>query len=102
MKHVPRNILLSTGCHRPSGLALTVLAVLNFGAANAADEAAQGDGLAEIVVTATRHEETMIRVPISISAFSQQSMDQKGIKDINDVVRFTPGLSIDNSGTNAI
>ncbi|MFO1465760.1 MAG: TonB-dependent receptor [Steroidobacteraceae bacterium] len=102
MKHVPRNVLSSTGCHRPSGLALIVLAVLNFGAANAADEAGQGEGLAEIVVTATRHEETISRVPISISAFSQETMDQKGIKDINDVVRFTPGLSIDNSGTNAI
>ncbi len=66
--------------------------------------AAEGDegGLTEIVVTATRHEETISRVPLSISAFSQETMDLKGIKDINDVVRFTPGLSIDNSGTNAI
>ncbi|MBS0612407.1 MAG: TonB-dependent receptor [Proteobacteria bacterium] len=63
-----------------------------------ADEA----GLKEIVVTATRHEESISRVPVSLSAFSQETMDQKGIKDINDVVRFTPGLSIDNTGTNAI
>ena len=78
--------------------------LLNVGAAGAANPNMPNDegGLQEIVVTATRHEEGISRVPLSISAFSQETMDQKGIKDINDVVRFTPGLSIDNSGTNAI
>jgi outer membrane receptor protein involved in Fe transport len=59
-------------------------------------------GLEEIVVTATRHEESIGRVPISVTAFSQDMIDQKGIKDFQDVVRFTPGVSIDTSGTNAI
>ncbi|MBS0373069.1 MAG: TonB-dependent receptor [Proteobacteria bacterium] len=58
--------------------------------------------LEEIVVTATRHEESLSKVPISVTALSQESLDQKGIKDFQDVVRFTPGVSIDQSGTNAI
>ena len=29
-------------------------------------------------------------------------MDQKGMKDFTDIVRFTPGVSIDQTGTNAI
>ena len=29
-------------------------------------------------------------------------MDQRGIKDFQDIARFTPGVNIDNSGTNAI
>ena len=29
-------------------------------------------------------------------------MDQKGIKDVSDIVRFTPGVSIDTTGTNNI
>src|SRR6516225_4815757 len=29
-------------------------------------------------------------------------MDQKGIRDFQDIVRYTPGVSIDNSATNAI
>ena len=29
-------------------------------------------------------------------------MDERGIKDFQDIVRFTPGVNIDNSGTNAI
>jgi outer membrane receptor protein involved in Fe transport len=42
------------------------------------------------------------KVPISVTAITQESLDTKGIKDFQDVVRFTPGVSIDNSGTNAI
>jgi outer membrane receptor protein involved in Fe transport len=58
--------------------------------------------LKEIVVTATRHEESLSKVPESVSAFTQEDMDQKGIKDFTDIVRFTPGVSIDQTGTNAI
>ena len=82
--------------------ALTGAGLAAATAALAADAPSDAGGLQEIVVTATRHEEGISRVPLSISAFSQEVIDQKGIKDINDVVRFTPGLSIDNSGTNAI
>ncbi|HTB29287.1 MAG TPA: TonB-dependent receptor plug domain-containing protein, partial [Steroidobacteraceae bacterium] len=58
--------------------------------------------LQEIVVTATRHEEGLSKVPISITALSQDAMDVRGIKDILDVARFTPGINIDNTGTNNI
>jgi iron complex outermembrane recepter protein len=70
-------------------------------AAATAEPAATG-GLEEIVVTATRREESISRVPVSVTAFNQEMIDQKGIKDFQDVVRFTPGVSIDNTGTNAI
>jgi outer membrane receptor protein involved in Fe transport len=36
--------------------------------------------LDEIVVTATRREESISRVPISITALSREMLDQKGIK----------------------
>lgn len=58
--------------------------------------------LDEIVVTATRHAESISKVAVSITALSQETLDQKGIKDFQDIVRFMPGVSIDNSGTNAI
>ncbi len=63
---------------------------------------AQTGSLQEVVVTATRHEEQLSKVPVSVSAFTQDTMDQKGIKDFTDIVRFTPGLTIDQSGTNDI
>jgi iron complex outermembrane receptor protein len=53
----------------------------------------------EIVVTATRHEAALSKVPVSVSAFTQESMDEKGIKDFVDVARFTPGVTIDATGT---
>jgi len=58
--------------------------------------------LQEIVVTATRHEESLSKVPISVTALTQEAMDVRGIKDFQDVARFTPGVNIDNSGTNNI
>jgi iron complex outermembrane recepter protein len=58
--------------------------------------------LQEIVVTATRHEESLSKVPISVTALTQEAMDIRGVKDILDVARFTPGVDVDNSGTNNI
>jgi outer membrane receptor protein involved in Fe transport len=91
---------------------LSMLAVLASPAAGAADEAsvtttsAPAGGnegpLQEIVVTATRHEENLSKVPISVTALTQEAMDVRGVKDIIDVARFTPGINIDNSGTNNI
>jgi iron complex outermembrane recepter protein len=58
--------------------------------------------LQEITVTATRHEESLSKVPISVTALTQDAMDLRGIKDFQDIVRFTPGVNVDSSGTNNI
>ncbi len=63
---------------------------------------AESGPLQEIVVTATRHEESLSKVAVSVTALTQEAMDVRGIKDILDVARFTPGINIDNSGTNNI
>jgi iron complex outermembrane receptor protein len=55
-------------------------------AATGADATSSAE-MTEITVTATRREESLSKVPISISAFTQESMDQKGVKDITDLVR---------------
>ncbi|HEY5264022.1 MAG TPA: TonB-dependent receptor, partial [Steroidobacteraceae bacterium] len=67
-----------------------------------ATEPAAAGGLEEIVVTATRREENISRVPISITAISKDMLDQKGIKDFADVARFTPGVAFDTSQSNQI
>ena len=56
----------------------------------------------EVTVTATRREESLSKVPISLSVLTQESMDVKGVKDFSDVARLTPGVAIDASQTNAI
>ena len=84
-------------------LALAAAAAGATEASGAADAGAASTGaLEEIVVTATRREENISKVPISITAMSQDDLDQKGIRDFSEMVRFTPGVSIDSSGTNAI
>ena len=71
-------------------------------AATATTSASANPSLQEIVVTATRRSEPLSKVPLSITAVSQDQMDQLGIKDIQDLVKYMPGVSIDTSGTNAI
>jgi iron complex outermembrane receptor protein len=89
-----------------AGLALGLLASTQT--LSAADEndatpaVEEGAALQEVVVTSTRREESLSKVPISVTALTQDQMDTKGIKDITDVARFTPGISVDNSGTGAI
>ncbi len=72
------------------------------GTANAADTPGQGGAREEIVVTANRREESLSKVPISISAYTQETMDVKGIRDFTDIARFTPGVTIDANQTNSI
>jgi outer membrane receptor protein involved in Fe transport len=52
----------------------------------------------EIIVTAQRQSQAISKVPISISAFSQKTLDQKGIKNFADVARFTPGVTFNTGG----
>jgi outer membrane receptor protein involved in Fe transport len=70
--------------------------------ASAAASSDEGPALEEITVTATRREEGISRVPISITALSQEAIDDKGIHDFSDVVRFTPGVAFDSGQTNQI
>jgi outer membrane receptor protein involved in Fe transport len=70
--------------------------------APAADNAAVASPLEEVVVTATRREESLSKVAVSVTAITQEGLDLRGIKDIADVARFTPGIKVDTSGTNNI
>ena len=71
-------------------------------AGEAASETTSEGPLQEIVVTATRREESLSKVAVSVTAITQEGLDIRGIKDIQDVARFTPGIKVDNSGTNNI
>ncbi len=57
-----------------------------------------------VEVTATRRSESLKEVPISVSAFNQELLDQQGLKEVDDLVQFTPGLSLrrGDNGSNVI
>ena len=102
---IPLRTLLARGRIRQTlaGCALTAALLPGLSLAADADApATEGPSLTEVVVTATRHEESLSKVPISVSAYTQESMDQLGIKDFTDVARYTPGVQIDAGQTNAI
>lgn len=87
-------------------VSVTTVGVMCTAAGYAAPAApADSSELQEIVVTASRHEELLSKVPISVAAFSQQTMDAKGVKQLDDLVRLTPGLNLthtDATGANQI
>jgi len=65
--------------------------------------AANETGLQEVIVTATKQAAIDVnKVPVSISAYGQQEMDTRGIRDIAGIAAITPGLNLspmNNFGT---
>ena len=62
-----------------------------------------GSDVEEVVVTATRSKEAVNRVPLSVLAFTQEDMEKAGVKQFEDLVRLSPGLTLNNTfagGTN--
>lgn len=50
----------------------------------------------EIIVTATKREQSLYEVPVAITAFSADTIERAGIVDLNDVGKFVPNLTITN------
>ncbi len=52
-----------------------------------------------ITVTATRSEQALDQVSNTVSVQTERDIDQKNIKDIKDLVRYEPGVSVGGSGS---
>ncbi len=86
-----------------SGIALAPLAFALPGAAQAqtATGAAAASGNAPIIVSARRRDETLIEVPLSISTFSGEQLEQAGTLDITEIADSIPNVTLEVSrGTN--
>jgi len=85
----------------PIGLIGTIYAVAALaqdGSSASPVQAQMSSGLEEIVVTAQRREQRLEDVPMSITTFSREKMDQEGLKNIDDLARFSPGVTFIRSG----
>ena len=49
--------------------------------------------LQEVVVTATKQEQPLSKVPISIAAYTAETMDREGVRNVEDIVQMTPGVT---------
>lgn len=71
-------------------------------AQNAPPQAAADEDGAATVVTARRREETLVSVPIAVSAFSGEALERGGAIDITDLANVTPNTTLEASrGTNS-
>jgi iron complex outermembrane recepter protein len=97
--------LASEFCLSAAGMpALILCTATAYGQASTAPELHNGAadaGLAEVVVTATRRQERLEDVPISVSAFTQEMLDAQGLRSIDDLTRLTPGVTFQRNGIGA-
>jgi iron complex outermembrane recepter protein len=59
--------------------------------------AGTGDELTEIIVTARRTEENLQDVPISISVFNQQQLENRNVVTAGDLAQYVPSLSVNTN-----
>ena len=98
MKKLRRSALLATA---PLALLCGSEAWAQAGAAentsDTADDSAEADSGAMIVVTARKREESLQDTPIAISAFTGENLEARGLQRANDLASFTPNLTFQNS-----
>jgi iron complex outermembrane receptor protein len=85
-------LLAATTVLTPLGLAGSALAETAADAADTAD-AAGGAVLGEIIVTATRKSENVQKVPISIQALSTETLAERHVTGLSDLVTLLPSVS---------
>ncbi|MDB5725247.1 MAG: hypothetical protein JWQ16_2001 [Novosphingobium sp.] len=64
--------------------------------ATGADEGAAAGNAGDIVVTARRSEERLQDVPISITVFNQEQLNNRNVTSGGDLATYTPSLSVNN------
>ena len=53
--------------------------------------------LEEIVVTARKREERLQDLPLSVTAIDAAQIERQGIRNLEDIAQFTPGVNLDNA-----
>jgi outer membrane receptor protein involved in Fe transport len=86
---------------RSSGVAaaLVSLSATGISQAQAAKDDGGFTGLQEVVVTATKREETLQEVPVSITTISSKEIETLGVQRVEDYLDLVPGLSIRDHGS---
>ena len=74
-------------------LGTTALAAFAMSLPAATPAVSQDLAFEDIVVTARKTEENLLDAPVAVSAFTERSFEELGLNDVDDIARFTPGLS---------
>jgi outer membrane receptor protein involved in Fe transport len=68
----------------------------------AAQTATSASSLPEIIVTARRLPESIVTVPVSVTAFDATSISRLGATSLDELARFTPGFSFNSAAGRGI
>ena len=77
---------------------LSAVLALGFGASSV--NAQSGEEIDEIIVTATKREERLRDVPMSISVLGANTIESKGLFDMGSIASAVPGLTYAESSSN--
>lgn len=81
------------------GAAIVSVACISSPVLAQSDESAPSAGdMADIVVTARRKEESLQKVPVAITAYTQESLTRLAIYSAQDLGKVVPGLSLNTGG----
>lgn len=95
MKPTARNILLASSAYLMTA-AVPAAAQEAAGYEPVADENADASpGIEDIIVTARRREESLQSAPITVTAFSGDQLEERGITDFTRLAQATPGINFD-------
>ncbi len=99
-----RAILLASVCAAAQAAALTPAQAWAQDQQSTASQEDRGDrqatALDEIIVTATRREERLQDVPVSITTLSQEELNERGIVNYDGLATATPGVVLNRASAN--
>ena len=77
-------------------------AIAGFAVAQEAPASSEGLSVDEVVVTARRREESLKDVPVAVTAFSAEKLEQQGATDITSLSQTTPNITVQTArGSNS-
>lgn len=85
--------------HRLIQAAVAAVLLAPFGAVQESFAESTAEPIAEIVVTARKREESILEVPIAITAVSAQALADYNIKDLSDLQSITPGFQLSETAS---
>ena len=88
-------------CIRSKPLLIAIAAALATPAAVQAQSSPEGSSLMveEILVTARKRSENLQELPLAVSAFSESDIESMGLRSLENLSQFSPGMKFSKQGT---
>ena len=87
------------GCCASLGVVATAALVVGLAPPASAQDEGADDMVEEIIVTARKREDTLQEVPLSVTAFTTEHIEERNFRDLQDVSQETSGLVYENFAT---